>query len=76
LFPRGWDRGFCNHGAGPSPARLGWLGKSLFSEIIALGGAIFLGMALYLGLISFLNIPEFQNLREGLKARWQGKAAD
>jgi putative peptidoglycan lipid II flippase len=52
---------------------VGWLGKGLFGEIIALGGAIVLGMALYLGLISFLNIPEFQNLREGLKARWGRK---
>jgi putative peptidoglycan lipid II flippase len=57
---------------GHSLAVLG-LGKSLFSEIIALGGAIFLGAALYLALISLLNIPEFQNLREDLRARWRGK---
>jgi putative peptidoglycan lipid II flippase len=47
-----------------------WLGKSLFKEMLALGGSIFLGMALYLALIYPLNIPEFQILLGGLKARW------
>jgi putative peptidoglycan lipid II flippase len=46
-----------------------WLGKSLFKEMLALGGSIFLGMALYLALIYPLNIPEFQILLGGLKAR-------
>jgi putative peptidoglycan lipid II flippase len=47
-----------------------WLGKSLFREMLALGGSIFLGVALYLSLIFPLHIPEFQFLLGGLKARW------
>jgi hypothetical protein len=55
---------------------IGWLGQSLFGEIIALGGAIFLGVAVYLAIIVPLKIPEFHYLLDELRSRWSRRKAD
>jgi putative peptidoglycan lipid II flippase len=54
---------------------LAWLGRSLFGEIVALGGSIFLGVGLYLVLIFSLKIPEFQNILVDLRSRWSRRRA-